>query len=278
MGQVYSIDDVTVGTSELSIVSGTTSLQTVTTAGKYILRIDAKNTSDPMVKGDYFTVKVYDKVISTGTKDVIWAMTLANAQSGILTSPPFHLQHGWDMTIQKTAGSDSKFDASIIKETADVAEWLGTAVTAATAGLPDVNIKAISNDSAAADNAEAFFDGTGYAGTNNVIPTVTNVNSVAEVASVVEIRENGITNNSISDSAIRLATLDTSIFDTIWTVDLSTYVTPNQAGYILQNLIINLLDGTAGVETNRTLRQALRLILAACVGKASGLATTTAFS
>ena len=37
-----------------------------------------------------------------------------------------------------------------------------------------------------------------------------------------------------------------------------------------------LLDVAAGVETNRTLRQALRLILAAICGKASGLATTTA--
>ncbi len=33
----------------------------------------------------------------------------------------------------------------------------------------------LSGDSTAADNAEAFFDGTGYAGTNNVIPTVTSV-------------------------------------------------------------------------------------------------------
>jgi hypothetical protein len=37
-----------------------------------------------------------------------------------------------------------------------------------------------------------------------------------------------------------------------------------------------LLDRTAGVETNRTLRQSLRLMLAALVGKASGLATATA--
>lgn len=36
-----------------------------------------------------------------------------------------------------------------------------------------VNAVEISGDSVAADNAEAFFDGTGYAGTNNVIPTVT---------------------------------------------------------------------------------------------------------
>jgi hypothetical protein len=37
-----------------------------------------------------------------------------------------------------------------------------------------------------------------------------------------------------------------------------------------------LLDLAAGVETNRTLRQALRLMLAALCGKASGLATATA--
>ena len=36
-----------------------------------------------------------------------------------------------------------------------------------------------------------------------------------------------------------------------------------------------LLDLAAGVETNRTLRQALRLILAASAGKVSGAATTT---
>ncbi len=35
------------------------------------------------------------------------------------------------------------------------------------------NVAEISEDATAANNAEAFFDGTGYAGTNNVIPTVT---------------------------------------------------------------------------------------------------------
>lgn len=37
-----------------------------------------------------------------------------------------------------------------------------------------------------------------------------------------------------------------------------------------------LLDRSAGIETNRTPRQGLRLMLAALLGKASGLATTTA--
>lgn len=37
----------------------------------------------------------------------------------------------------------------------------------------------LSGDATAADNAESFFDGTGYAGTNNVIPNVTTVGSVS---------------------------------------------------------------------------------------------------
>ena len=49
----------------------------------------------------------------------------------------------------------------------------------------------ISADSTAADNAESFFDGTGYAGTNNTIPTVTNVTTV-----------NGLAANVITASAI----------------------------------------------------------------------------
>lgn len=61
----------------------------------------------------------------------------------------------------------------------DVSHLLGTAWLApGTAGTPDVNTKLISGDATAADNAEAFFDGTGYAGTNNVIPTVTLVNGL----------------------------------------------------------------------------------------------------
>lgn len=43
----------------------------------------------------------------------------------------------------------------------DVGEWLGTAVTSGTGG-PDVNINAISDDTGAAVNLEAMYDGTGY--------------------------------------------------------------------------------------------------------------------
>ena len=52
-------------------------------------------------------------------------------------------------------------------------------------GRMDSNMGAISTDATAADNAEAFFDGTGYAGTGNTIPTVTNTGTLAGAATVV---------------------------------------------------------------------------------------------
>ena len=45
--------------------------------------------------------------------------------------------------------------------------------------------KMLSGDATAADNAESFFDGTGYAGTNNVIPTVTSAGLSAAAVDAV---------------------------------------------------------------------------------------------
>lgn len=52
-------------------------------------------------------------------------------------------------------------------------------------GLINANVKQISGDATAADNAESFFDGTGYAGTNNVIPTVTTLTNAPSDSSGV---------------------------------------------------------------------------------------------
>jgi hypothetical protein len=63
----------------------------------------------------------------------------------------------------------------------DVKKFGGTAGTF-DGGRPEVNMTQISGDTLAADNAEAFFDGTGYAGTNNVIPTVSTVTNGVTLA------------------------------------------------------------------------------------------------
>lgn len=104
-----SLNAVTVGATELSIVSGTTTLATDTTDGVFQLWIDAVN----MAKGDEFTVRMYEKVLSGTTKDVFARWSLLGLQSEIFVTPPFVLMQGWDMTIQKIAGTDRAFYASV---------------------------------------------------------------------------------------------------------------------------------------------------------------------
>jgi hypothetical protein len=58
---------------------------------------------------------------------------------------------------------------------------IGTPPSPASGTLPGVNVVQISGDATAADNAEAFFDGTGYEGTNNVIPTVTTLTNLPAI-------------------------------------------------------------------------------------------------
>jgi hypothetical protein len=80
----------------------------------------------------------------------------------------------------------------------------GTTALSTFATNGSVNVAQISGDSAAADNAEAFFDGTGYAGTNNVIPTVTTVNGLAA---------NTVTATAIANDAITAAKIATGAID-----------------------------------------------------------------
>ena len=65
--------------------------------------------------------------------------------------------------------------AVIVKTTTTDAKTTPIVMYPEEAGDIRVNVTQLSGDTTAADNAEAFFDGTGYAGTNNTIPTVTNV-------------------------------------------------------------------------------------------------------
>lgn len=108
----YELDGVTVGTTELSVVSGTTTLSTITTAGVYQLWVDPGN----MAKADEFRIRAYEKVEATGgTKKVFAQWSLLGVQSEVFVTPTFILMNGWDFTITKVAGTDCAFDASIRK-------------------------------------------------------------------------------------------------------------------------------------------------------------------
>lgn len=68
---------------------------------------------------------------------------------------------------------------AIEADTQDIQSRLPAALTAG--GNIKADVLAISGDTTAADNAEAFFDGTGYAGTGNVIPTVTTLTNLPAI-------------------------------------------------------------------------------------------------
>jgi len=112
ISEPYEIDGVTVGTTELSIVSGTTTLQSIADDGVYQLWVDAGN----MVKGDEYVIKVKEKVEGTGgTQKVVFQAVLTDVQSEVFVTPMLILINGWDMTLTRTAGADRAFDASIRK-------------------------------------------------------------------------------------------------------------------------------------------------------------------
>lgn len=118
----------------------------------------------------------------------------------------------------------------------------------------------LSGDSAAADNAEAFFDGTGYAGTNNVIPTVTLVNGLAAgtiTAAVVAtgaidadaIAANAITAAAIAADAIGASELAADavaeIADALWDEARAGHVT---AGTFGEAVLLSPGTGTGQVS------------------------------
>lgn len=93
----------------------------------------------------------------------------------------------------------------------------GSAVSTTSAQL-GVNVVQLSGDATAADNAEAFFDGTGYAGTNNVIPTVTTVNGLAA---------------NVITAAATAADFGAEIADAVWDEATSGHTTAGTTGKAL---------------------------------------------
>jgi len=102
----------TVGSSELSLISGNTTLQTDTTKGIYWVLADGVGS---MAKADDFEFRVMEAIKSGGTKRQLIEAQLQNAQMEIFVTPPLWLGNGFDATLRKTAGADCGFDTNIRK-------------------------------------------------------------------------------------------------------------------------------------------------------------------
>jgi hypothetical protein len=128
----------------------------------------------------------------------------------------------------------------------------GAAVPITAGGLVSADVTAISTDTAAANNAESFFDGTGYAGTNNVIPTVTTTTTATNVTTV-----NGLAAGVITAAAIATGAIDADALAA-------------DAGTELADAIWDEV-----VEGSFTARQWMRLFAAMLLGEASGGGTAS---
>lgn len=78
------------------------------------------------------------------------------------------------------SGTTIKTATDVETDTQDIQSRLPAALTGG--GNMKADALALSGDTTAADNAESFFDGTGYAGTNNVIPLVTTTTNLTNAA------------------------------------------------------------------------------------------------
>jgi hypothetical protein len=140
---------------------------------------------------------------------------------------------GSPTTTVNLSGTTVKTATDVEADTQDIQSRIPAALVG---GRVDANVGAISSDATAADNAESFFDGTGYAGTNNVIPTVTNVTTVNGLAAGV-ITGTAIAANAITDDKVASDVTIASVTGAVGSVASGVTVTTNndKTGYSLSS-------------------------------------------
>ena len=104
----------------------------------------------------------------------------------------------------------------------------GAAVPITAGGLVSSDVTAISTDTTAANNCESFFDGTGYAGTNNVIPLVTTTTTLTN--------KDGFT-------------LSVAGIEDIWQQDIAGFVGAAEAGKLLYDMSGYIDASISGLPT-----------------------------
>lgn len=99
----------TIGATEFSLPNNSTTLTPRTEDGVYQVFIDAS----AMSFGDEFTICVYEKVTAGGAQQKVYESTITGVMTDCWVAPSLLLMHGWDVTIQKGAGTDRSFSWSL---------------------------------------------------------------------------------------------------------------------------------------------------------------------
>jgi len=187
---------------------------------------------------------MYYAVLDATDTDTLGALEIHVHVSGVLSVKLSCVVYPQKVYDSLFAGSDNL--------EVDIIQLLGTAwLTPGTAGTPDVNIKLISDDATAANNAESFFDGTGYAGTNNVIPTVTTAGLADDAITASKFDESTAFPLKSADAGATAVARTGADSDTLETlsdqIDIIAGYVDSIPGDILDHAIIDhLTAGTVG--------------------------------
>jgi hypothetical protein len=102
----------TVSTTEHSLTTDTAGPDAETSDGVFQCFLDL----NALAAGDEFLFRVYEKVLSSSTQRAVYSATFIGVQGQPnWVSPSLILLHGWDMTLDKIAGTDRSIDWSIRK-------------------------------------------------------------------------------------------------------------------------------------------------------------------
>jgi hypothetical protein len=99
-----------IGGVERSLPNDSTTLTPVDSAGIFELSLDLGN----LAAGDSFALRIRKKVLSSGTQRLVRQVVFTGAQDEpVFVHPSITLRHGWDITLQKLAGTDRTIAWSI---------------------------------------------------------------------------------------------------------------------------------------------------------------------
>ena len=100
----------TIGATEISLLSGTTTLQFNATAGIYQLYLGLQN----MAAGDGYRLRIKEKVLATSAQLLGQPIDFSGAQlAPLYISVPLTLMRGFDITLVLRGGAARSIDWSI---------------------------------------------------------------------------------------------------------------------------------------------------------------------
>lgn len=267
IGQVVLIADGTVQTSGVTITvrgqggaeatgGGTTAYGAEGTVYYTPTQAETNYTSFVVIASKASCFSASQTIITTASatsgKVVLSGETHTSAVIPTVTTLTGHTAQTGDSYAEVTNGT---YGLAQLVRASTPANTLNVSIT----GEVEADVTLISGDSTAAINAESFFDGTGYAGTNNVIPSVTtvtgNVNgSVASVTADVGVNEwNGVplaTTNPLPNAAAGAAgglptdSTGKTSFNDLSAAQVNTEVDNSMVTYGLDHLVSVAVIGT----------------------------------